>query len=66
MPAFGPLFFFDWKVPFKSDYWMMNPRDFSRHDQWVTQRSYPAEIRETGMKIAAMNLQVAELGISRK
>src|ERR1700722_1631217 len=45
MPVMIPLSFFRWKLPFQRRYWMMNPWDYTQHDAWVPQRTYPAEIR---------------------
>jgi hypothetical protein len=48
MPVMIPLSFFRWKLPFQRRYWMMNPWDYTQHDAWVPQRTYPAEIRPRG------------------
>ena len=48
MPVMIPFSFFHWKIPFKSSSWMINQWDYSKHDPWVPQRTYPAEIRPRG------------------
>jgi hypothetical protein len=48
MPVMIPFSFFHWKMPFKGGSWMINPWDYSQHDPWVPQRTYPAEIRPRG------------------
>jgi hypothetical protein len=48
LPALIPLSFFRWKVPFRSETWMISPWDFWQHDVWIPQRHYPSEIRPRG------------------
>jgi hypothetical protein len=48
MPVMIPLDFFRWIMPFKSGFWLITPWDYSLHNAWVPQRTYPAEIRPRG------------------
>jgi hypothetical protein len=48
MPVTIPLGFFHWKVPFRREYWTVEPWDSSQHDRWVPKRDYPAEIKPRG------------------
>ena len=48
MPVTIPFAFFNWKLPFRREYWTVEPWDFSQHDPWVPKRDYPAEIKPRG------------------
>jgi hypothetical protein len=45
MPANISMGFFQWKLPFHREYWLITPWDYARHDHWVPQRVYPTEIK---------------------
>jgi hypothetical protein len=45
MPANISMGFFQWKLPFHREYWLITPWDYARHDPWVPQRVYPTEIK---------------------
>jgi hypothetical protein len=45
LPVHIPFAFFSWKLPFKSEYYTVNPWDATQHDPLVRRRDYPAEIK---------------------
>jgi hypothetical protein len=44
MPAMLPLSFFQWQIPFRRGLWIMHPWDCTKHDPWLAQRIYPADV----------------------
>lgn len=40
-----PMAFFYWRIPFKRDWWLVQPLDYTQSDPWVRRNSYPVEIR---------------------
>lgn len=40
-----PMAFFYWRVPFKREWWLVQPLDYIQSDPWVRRNSYPVEIR---------------------
>src|SRR5271165_3288159 len=51
MPVMIPFSFFNWRLPFSRNGWVVNPWDYSQGDDWVPQKQYPFEIRPRGSEI---------------
>jgi hypothetical protein len=52
VPPLGtPFAFFNWRLPFSRNQWVVNPWDYSATDQWVPPKKYPIEIKPRGSEI---------------